>query len=112
MLREVGPDAVAVSVITVLELRHGAERSVDPAAAHHRLDLFLAPMTILPFELEAAERAARIRARLEAEGRRIGDLDCLIAAQALASGLVLVTNNLDEFQRVPGLELEDWVERK
>lgn len=107
-LREVGPEAVAVSVVTVLELRHGAENAADPVADHGRLDDFLAPMTILPFDRDAAEIGGRLRAGLRRAGLRIGDLDLLIAAQALAAGRVLVSNDLRGFDRVPGLRTENW----
>lgn len=108
-LREVGRAAVAVSVITVMELRQGAEKSGQAAANHSKLDFFLHPMKVLPFELEAALQGSRIRAHLERQGTKIGDLDSLIAAQALAGDLILVTNNLREFKRVPGLRTENWV---
>lgn len=96
-------------MITVLELRQGAEKSQQVAANHARLDLFLEPMRVLPFDEEAALEGARLRAHLERLGRRIGDLDSLIAAHALARGMILVTNNVDEFQRVSDLEIENWV---
>jgi tRNA(fMet)-specific endonuclease VapC len=108
-LRAVGRAAVAVSVITVLELRQGAEKSQQMAANHSRLDFFLAPMRVLPFDEDAALAGARIRAHLERQGTPIGDLDSLIAAHALARDLILVTNNLWEFERVPGLQTENWV---
>ena len=108
-LQAVGKAAVAVSVITVLELRQGAEKSQQAAGNHARLDLFLGPLRVLPFDEEAALAAARLRAHLERLGRPIGDLDSLIAAQALAREMVLVTNNLREFERVPALQVENWV---
>ncbi len=108
-LEAVGKAAVAVSVITVLELRQGAEKSQQSAANHGRLDLFLGPLRVLPFDEEAALVGARLRAHLERLGRPIGDLDSLIAAQALAREMTLVTNNLREFERVPGLTVENWV---
>ncbi len=107
-LRVVGPTNVVLSVITVLELRQGAEGSRDPSAAHGRLDSFVAPIKLLPFELEDAVHGARLRADLRRRGRPIGDLDSLIAAQALARNLILVTNNLREFERVGGLRTENW----
>jgi tRNA(fMet)-specific endonuclease VapC len=107
-LREVGRAAVSISVITLLELRQGAEKSQQAESNHARLDLFLAPMKILPFDEESALEGARIRAHLERRGTPIGDLDSLIAAHALARDLVLVTNNLREFERVPGLRTENW----
>jgi tRNA(fMet)-specific endonuclease VapC len=108
-LRACGPEAVALSVITALELWHGAEKSQTPEKTQAKLELFLAPIRTLPFEEEAAREGARLRAHLDRQGTPIGDLDSLIAAQALASGLILVTNNLREFQRVPGLRTENWV---
>lgn len=107
--RAVGKTAVAVSVITVLELRQGAEKSQRTVQNHAALDLFLGSLHILPFDLEAALCGARIRADLEQRGLPIGDLDSLIAAHALALDLTLVTNNLGEFERVPGLRTENWV---
>lgn len=109
-LREVGPAAVAISVITVVELRHGATKSQNPEKAHGKLDLFLGPLSVLEFDEAAAEKAGRIRADLERAGTPIGDLDSLIAAHALAAGLVLVSNNLREFERVLHLETENWTE--
>lgn len=109
-LRAVGPKAVALSVITVLELRHGAHKSQNPEGAHDNLDRFLSPMRILPFDEEAAAKTAKLRAYLDLQGNRIGDLDSLIAGHALALDVALVSNNLKEFDRVPRLRLENWVE--
>lgn len=111
-LREVGRAAVAVSVITVLELRQGAEKSQQSAANHARLDFFLKPIPVLDFEQKDASVAARLRAHLGRQGKPIGDLDSLIAAHALARELILVTNNVREFGRVPSLQVENWVEQQ
>ena len=108
-LRSVSREAVAVSVTTVLELRHGAERSVDPTVAHQRLDRFFSPLHVVLFDEEAARVGARIRADLQRRGTPIGELDMLIAATALARDLTLVTNNLREFERVVVLRTENWV---
>jgi tRNA(fMet)-specific endonuclease VapC len=108
-LRRVGPAAVAISVVTVLELRHGAEKSHEPERSHRALDLFFRPMPVLAFDVAAAEAAGRIRAELDHRGAPIGDLDSLIAAHAVSRGLVLVTNNLREFERVQGLRTDNWV---
>ena len=107
-LREAGPDKLRLSVISLLELRVGAEKSQNPVSAHRKLDVFLSPIETLPFDEEAAEVGARIRAQLERHGTPIGDLDGLIAAQAMSYGLILVSNNLREFSRIPGLEYENW----
>jgi tRNA(fMet)-specific endonuclease VapC len=109
-LREVGPEAVAVSVVTLLELRHGAENASGPAADHARLDAFLAPIEVLPFDRDSAELGGRLRAELRRAGRRLGDLDLLIAAQALAAGRVLVSNDLRAFGGVDGLRTANWAE--
>ena len=108
-LKLVGPTGVGISVITALELRHGAEKSQQTDKAHRKLDLFLSPIAIIPFDEAAALVGARIRATLERKGRPIGDYDSLIAAQALSLGMVLVSNNLREFSRVPDLRFENWV---
>ena len=70
----------------------------------------LLPFEIIPFDETCAAHYAKIRADLEQKGRTIGSNDYLIAATALAHGAVLVTNNVDEFKRVPGLSLECWEE--
>jgi tRNA(fMet)-specific endonuclease VapC len=109
-LQNVGRAVVAVSVVTVLELRQGAERSQQRERAHARLDDFFGPMAVLPFEEADALVAARVRAELFQIGRPIGDFDSLIAAHALARDLIVVTNNVDEFQRVPDLRIENWAQ--
>ena len=68
-----------------------------------------AGMTTLPFDADCAIVYGRIRAALQRKGSPIGPMDMLIAAQALAAGLVLVTDNLREFRRVPGLQCENWM---
>ena len=107
-LQEVGRAAVAVSVMTVLELRQGAHKSQQSAANHERLDFFLKSIPVLDFEQQDALAGANLRAHLERQGTPIGDLDSLIAAQALARELILVTHNVREFNRVPNLQVENW----
>lgn len=109
-LQNVGRAVVAVSVVTVLELRQAAERSQQRELAHARLDDFFGPMEVLSFEEADALVAARIRAELFRIGRPIGDFDSLIAAHALARDLMVVTNNVGEFERVPDLRIENWAE--
>lgn len=108
-LRRVGPGAVTISVITLLELRQGAENSQHREKSHAKLDLFLAPLPVVSFDRQAARLGARIRARLRRLGTPIGDFDSLIAAHAMALDLTLVSNNLSEFRRVEGLRYENWV---
>lgn len=109
-LQTVGPVAVGVSVITVLELRHGADKSQQHQLAYSRLDDFFEPMTVVPFEETDALFGAKIRTHLHRIGRPIGDLDNLIAAQGLARDLIVVTNNVGEFGRVPDLRVENWAD--
>ncbi|HVR41442.1 MAG TPA: type II toxin-antitoxin system VapC family toxin [Thermoanaerobaculia bacterium] len=99
---------VAISVITEAELRTGAAKSSSPVRTLHRIENFLHPLIILDFTSDDAIAYATLRARLERAGTPIGPLDTFIASQAVARGLVLVTNNEREFRRVTGLHLENW----
>ncbi len=100
---------VAMSVITHGELHRGALRSADPAAALNVLQRIVDLAPALPMPASAAAQYGRIRVELERTGTIIGGNDLWIAAHALASGLILVTGNMREFQRVQGLKLEDWI---
>jgi tRNA(fMet)-specific endonuclease VapC len=102
------PEDVAVSTVAVAELRYGASRSARGVENHRRLDLLLEELAALEFDLSAAVAYGRLRSELEARGTPIGPNDMLIAAQALAKKLVLVTDNVDEFRRVDGLAVENW----
>ncbi len=104
------PDEVAISTIAVAELRYGADKSARRQENHDSIDRFLTDVPTLGFDNEAARAYGALRARLERSGSPIGPNDMLIAAQALANDLVLVTANLDELQRVEGLQLESWRE--
>ncbi|HZU39303.1 MAG TPA: PIN domain-containing protein, partial [Gemmataceae bacterium] len=77
-------------------------------ANHAPLDAFLIPLAVLDFNPEAASHYGRIRTDLERRGLPIGPLDRMIAAHARSAGVTLVTNNVSEFSRVPGLAIEDW----
>jgi tRNA(fMet)-specific endonuclease VapC len=92
----------------VAELRHGCLRSAKPAANLAKVQALLAPYVSLAFDDVAAEHFATIRHHLETLGLTIGPYDLQIAAIALAHGCTLVTHNQTEFNRVPGLLLEDW----
>ena len=103
------PDEIALSIVTVFELLAGAAKSQQPAREQKKMDLFLQPLSILDWNRPAAETAAQLRFYLEKTGHKIGPYDLLIAAQALASNLILVTGNRNEFNRVPQLQLETWI---
>ena len=101
--------AMAISAITLSELVHGAEKSIDPPRNHAVVEDFCRRLTVLDYGERAAHHYGSIRAALEKAGQPIGVNDMHIAAQARCDGLVLVTNNLREFARVPGLLTENWV---
>lgn len=107
-LAGLSPDEVALSIITVFELDAGAGKSQHPMRERKKVELFLQPLTVLDFGKPAAEAAAQLRGQLEKAGNKIGPYDLLIAAQALASNLILVTRNRNKFSRVPKLQLETW----
>lgn len=100
---------VAISSISGAELnfgvaKSGSQRNMDA------LTKFLAPLDVKPFDDAAMSKYGPLRAHLERAGMPIGALDLLIAAHALALGSTLITNNLREFSRVPGLGLANWVD--
>ena len=97
---------------TLSKLLVGVEKSSRPEKARWLVDEFTLPFDVLPFDSDCAREYGRIRALLERSGKKIGHNDLFIAATALANNAVLVTNNMDEFKRVPGLSLECWYEMK
>jgi tRNA(fMet)-specific endonuclease VapC len=99
---------VALSVISEAELRLGAAKSASPVKTLRLLENFLGPLTVVELNSSDAACYAQVRARLERAGTPIGPLDTLIAAQAVARNLTLVTNNQREFGRVQGLRLANW----
>ena len=103
------PGDCAISVITVYELFTGVAKCQDPARERARVMRLLAQVHILSFSSAAAEQAAGVRADLERTGRVIGPYDLLLAGHALSLGLHISTNNTDEFTRVAGLQVEDWL---
>lgn len=99
---------VAISTITLSELHFGVEKSSRPNDALAGLNYFLAKMPVVPYPALAAQHYAFIRAELQRTGQPIGANDTLLAAQARAEDWTLVTNNRREFDRVPGLKVENW----
>lgn len=103
-----GGEVYASSIVT-FELWYGVAKSARPALNAQRLETFLSgPVIELPFDDEDARVAGSIRAALEVSGKPIGAYDLLIAGQALARQLTLVTANVSEFSRVKGLSWQDW----
>jgi tRNA(fMet)-specific endonuclease VapC len=103
-----GVGEVCVSAICRSELEFGVEVSPRRAKDSHSLDVFLRHIEVLDYPSDAALDYAQIRAFLKAQGRPIGANDLFIAAHARHLGLTLVTNNTREFNRVPGLKIENW----
>ncbi len=99
---------VGISAITYAELRFGVENSARVEQNMDRLERFLLPLEIVPFDAEAARHYGRLRRELKRTGSPIGSNDLLIAAHALALATTLVTNNVREFSRIDGLHVERW----
>lgn len=100
---------MAISSITLAELIHGAEKSSNSAQNYAVIEDFCSRLEVLPYSAKAAQHYGSIRAALEKTGQTIGVNDMHIAAHARSEGLVLVTNNMREFERVPALQLENWI---
>jgi len=99
---------LGISVITLAELEYGASKSSEPDRNREALEQFVSPLEIAVFDRLATSVYGKIRALLEKRGRPIGSMDLLIAAHALSLNVRLVTNNMREFRRVPGLRVENW----
>lgn len=110
-LKEELNNGISISAITLAELEYGVQHSSNPGKNEEALLRFLVPLNILPFHATAASAYGEIRSHLQNKGTPIGPLDMLIAAHARAEGMILVTNNVREFARVPGLEIENWAEK-
>jgi tRNA(fMet)-specific endonuclease VapC len=102
-------DGLSISTIVLMELLHGAAKSARPTQNRTAVERFAIRLEVLSFDADAAAHAGDIRAALEREGRQIGGYDVLIAGHARSRGLIVVTGNLGEFDRVDGLRCEDWL---
>lgn len=102
---------IGVSAITVSELHYGVVKSKNPSLNKQRVEEFLTPLEIIPYDEIAANAYGDIRYQLEKSGETIGPLDMLIAAHALSNNFVLITNNEKEFRRVNNLKIENWIEQ-
>jgi tRNA(fMet)-specific endonuclease VapC len=100
---------MAISAVTLAELLHGAEKSADVPRNLRVVEDFCSRLDVLPYGVKAAQHYGSIRATLERRGQPIGVNDLHIAAHARSEGLVLVSNNLREFDRVEGLLTENWL---
>ncbi len=99
-----------ISSITHAELQYGVEKSKNKNINQAALDEFLLPLTILPFHGKRLVTCyGEIRASLESKGQTIGPLDMLIAAHALSLDLIIISNNIKEFSRIPNLKCENWI---
>jgi tRNA(fMet)-specific endonuclease VapC len=105
----IAPGEIAISSVTVAEMMYGVGKSQHKERNKSALDSFLPPLEIVDFDFKAAKQYGVIRAHLEKMGTPIGAYDLMIAAHALSIGLILVTNNEREFQRIPDLIFENWV---
>jgi tRNA(fMet)-specific endonuclease VapC len=99
---------MALSAVVLAELLHGADKSSDPARNTAVVDDFCSRLAVLDYGVKAAAHYGSIRASLERLGTPIGVNDLHIAAHARSEGLTLVSNNLREFERVPGLLTQNW----
>lgn len=102
-------ESICTSVIVAAELRYGCAKKGSPRLLR-RVEEFLSEVPVLPFDVSADGEYGGIRAELEAAGRPIGSNDLLIAAHARALAATVVTANVGEFRRVPGLNVENWLE--
>lgn len=101
---------LAISAVTLMELLYGAEKSSNPEKNTDIVEGFAARLAVLDYGAAAAQHTGQIRATLAKIGQPIGPYDQMIAGHARSLGLILVSNNLGEFVRVPGLRLENWTE--
>ncbi|WP_339406991.1 type II toxin-antitoxin system tRNA(fMet)-specific endonuclease VapC [Pseudomonas helleri] len=100
---------LCISTVTLMELIYGAEKSSNAQRNLTVVEGFAARLEVLNYDQEAAIHTGQLRAELALAGKPIGPYDQMIAGHARSQGLILVTNNSREFERVPGLRIEDWV---
>ncbi|RPJ09238.1 MAG: type II toxin-antitoxin system VapC family toxin [Spirochaetaceae bacterium] len=107
-LKKVSIGDIAISTITLAELQYGITKSAKKEQNRIALMQFLTPFEILPFSENAAAAYGTMRGELEGTGNLVGSMDMLIASQAIALKMILVTNNEKELNRIRGLKLENW----
>jgi len=99
---------IGISTITLAELEYGISKSSKPARNREALGQFTTPLVIVEFDRPASVAYGQLRATLEKKGQMIGGMDLLIAAHAVSLNIPIVTHNVREFRRVPGLRVETW----
>jgi tRNA(fMet)-specific endonuclease VapC len=101
---------ICTSTVVMMELLRGAAKSARPTHNRREVERFAARLDVLPFDSDAAEHAADIRAAVERRGVMLGPYDVMIAGHARSRGLTVITGNLGEFRRVSGSRCEDWLD--
>ena len=110
-LTKIGIENCAISEITLAELIFGAENSANPEKNHDLIEKLVAQTTILPI-FNSILQYGKQKARLRKKGKMISDFDLLIGCTAIENNLVMVTENVKEFNRIHGIKIENWVKRK
>jgi len=108
-LQTIEPFDIAISSITLAELEYGVVKSQFPDHNRDAITGFVAPLAIVHFDAQAANFYGNIRSTLDRAGKVMGAIDLLIAAHALSLNLILVTNNIQEFNHIRALVLENWI---
>lgn len=108
--KEVGIENCAISEITLAELVFGAEKSNNPEKNHQIIEDFISELTILPI-FDAILLYAKEKTRLQSVGKMISDFDLLIGCTAIENDLIMVTENIKEFERIGNIKIENWVKR-
>ncbi len=108
-INEIGRETIAISVVSLVELRYGAEYSAETIKNHQVIDNFVGGLTVIGVDDNTARAFAKIKTELRRSGSLIPDFDLLIAATAVANNLTLITNNTAHFSRISNLRLANWL---
>ena len=109
-MNEIGIETCAISEITLAELIFGAENSPNPKKNHLLIERFIEQITILPI-FNSILKYGKQKAKLKKKGRLISDFDLLIGCTATENDLIMVTENVNEFERIEGIKIENWINR-
>ncbi|MBI1287097.1 MAG: PIN domain-containing protein [Flavobacteriales bacterium] len=109
-MNAVGVDNCFISEITLAELVYGAENSKNPEKNNGLIDEFVESVSVIPV-FDAIKEYGKQKARLKREGNLVGDFDLLIGSTAIANERVMVTDNTKDFERLEGIEMENWIRR-